>query len=403
MSEIPSPVELRRIAIGAGLDDVGVTTADPLVEARMAIEERKAAGLHGGMWFTYGRPERSTDPGRIMSGARSIVVGARRYHRAGDPSPEATQARVARYVYRREYDHLARALEVVADELRRRGWNAEVVLDDNRLVDRAVAHRAGLGWLAKNTNLISARLGSWLVLGSVVTDCPLEPGPDTSPDGCGSCNRCRVACPTGALDTAGVLDARKCLAWLVQASGTFPLEFRESLGDRLYGCDVCQEVCPVNVRTMDPGPPGQPSRGPGGDGVDTPVGWSGAATVGSEAHQSPHPEVIDLLEMSDEELMGRFGHWYIPRRRPEYLRRNALVVLGNIGDPTDPATEAVLVRCLGHEATVVRAHAVWAVRRLGLDHLFAVCGLDPSGDLEPEIRAEFESEVSSRMGQDGRP
>ncbi|HEC09641.1 MAG TPA: hypothetical protein ENI86_08750, partial [Acidimicrobiales bacterium] len=102
-------------------------------------------------------------------------------------------------------------------------------------------------------------------------------------------------------------------------------------------------------------------------------------------------------------LMESFGHWYIPRRRPEYLRRNALVVLGNIGDPSDPATESILIECLNHETAVVRAHAVWAVRRLGLDHLFPRCAMDPTAELDPEVRAEFESEVRPRIGQDGRP
>ncbi len=399
MPEIPSVEELRRAGLAAGLHDLGVTTADPLVEARRAIEERKAAGLHGGMWFTYGRPERSTDPGRILSGARSILVGVRRYHREGDPRPEANQGRVARYVYRREYEHLSRALEEVAVVLRDRGWRAEVVLDDNRLVDRAAAYRAGLGWLAKNTNLISERLGSWLVLGSVVTDCPLEAAAGVRPDGCGPCNRCRTACPTDALSTAGVLDARRCLAWLVQAPGTFPLRYREALGDRLYGCDICQEVCPVNLRTAAPGSDDAPTGASPSHG-----GWSDTGgTEGSETGISPHPDVVALLEMDDDTLLSQFGHWYIPRRRPEYLRRNALIVLGNIGDPADPATEAVLAGCLGHESAVVRAHAVWAVRRLGLDHLFPLCGLDPSDEADPDVRAEFESDVRPRIGQDGRP
>ena len=401
VSEIPSVEELRRVGVQAGLDDLGFTTAEPLVEARLAIEERKQAGLHGGMWFTYGRPDRSTDPGRILPGARSIVVGARRYHRRDDPSPEANQARVARYVYRREYEHLARALEAVAGEIRRRGWRAEVVLDDNRLVDRAVAYRAGMGWLAKNTNLISERLGSWLVLGSVVTDCPLDTEAELRPDGCGPCNRCRTACPTGALDTAGVLDARRCLAWLVQAGGTFPVQFREALGDRLYGCDICQDVCPVNTRTMSPDE--RAETGVGGGGRRAVTGGTERATVGEIEGGSPHPDVLALLAMSDEELMESFGHWYIPRRRPEYLRRNALVVLGNIGDPSDPATESILIECLNHETAVVRAHAVWAVRRLGLDHLFPRCAMDPTAELDPEVRAEFESEVRPRIGQDGRP
>ena len=125
------------------------------------------------------------------------------------------------------------------------GWRARVVADDNALVDRAAAERAGLGWFGKNSNILLPGAGSWFLLGSVVTDAPL---PTAAPvgDGCGSCRRCLSACPTGALVGPGVLDARRCLAWLLQATGVFPFEFRVALEGRIYGCDDCQDVCPAN-------------------------------------------------------------------------------------------------------------------------------------------------------------
>src|SRR5262249_9416476 len=132
--------------------------------------------------------------------------------------------------------------------LRIDGWKARVFADDNALVDREAAYRAGLGWYGKNANVLLPGAGSWFVLGSVVTDAPLLPDAAPQPDGCGACRRCIDGCPTGAIVAPGVVDARRCLAWLVQAPGDFPREFRVALGNRLYGCDDCQEVCPPNRR-----------------------------------------------------------------------------------------------------------------------------------------------------------
>ncbi|MDG2113838.1 MAG: tRNA epoxyqueuosine(34) reductase QueG, partial [Actinomycetota bacterium] len=296
--------ELRAAGLTAGADAVSVASAAPLPEARAAIEDRKGRGLHGGMHFTYGRPERSCDPGRILPGAASIVVALRRYD-GGEIEHGARDAAVGRYVARDEYGQLAVALEAMADVLRRSGAATAVVMDDNRLVDRAIAQRAGLGWLGRNTMLLHPDLGSWTVIGSVVTDAVLDADREPVDDGCGDCHRCQSACPTGALDESGVLDATRCLGWLLQAAGRFPVEYRTALGRRLYGCDDCQEVCPVNDDLQ---------------GVPVEV---------EAAPRSGPVDVVALLEADDDELMRRHSHWFIPRRRPEYLRRNALIVLAN--------------------------------------------------------------------------
>jgi epoxyqueuosine reductase len=223
------------------------------------------------------------------------------------------------------------------------------VCDDNALVDRAAAHRAGLGWFGKNTLLLLPGQGSWFVLGTVVTDAVLEPTAPVVPaqpgEGCGSCSRCLSACPTGALVAPGVLDARRCLAWLVQAEGSFPEEHRSALGGRIYGCDECQEVCPINRVADRRVPPPSPDRAGHGEvtGID----------------------LLDLLDMSDEALLATYGRWYIPRREPRYLRRNALVALGNVGDGQDPDTEAALRRWVCDPDVILAEHAQWAARRLG--------------------------------------
>jgi len=217
-----------------------------------------------------------------------------------------------------------------------------VLADDNALVDREAATRAGLGWYGKNTNVLLPGRGSWFVLGSVITDATLPAATERVADGCGPCRRCLPACPTGALVAPGVLDARRCLAALVQAPGAFPVELRAALGDRLYGCDDCQDVCPPNRVGERDRPPS-----PADEGDD------------------PWVSLLALLSQSDDQLLVHYGRWYIPRREPRYLRRNALVVLGNVGDGSDPAVAAALRGAVADADPLVRAHALWAAHRLG--------------------------------------
>jgi epoxyqueuosine reductase len=342
--------DVRELALSSGLDAVGVARAEPFLTTRRHLRERKAAGLHGGMHFTYGDPDKATDPAVALPGARSIVVGARSYERAVPPAPAGPAGRVARYSWRDNYQPLRAALGTVAERLQADGWRTRVLVDDNSLVDREAAYRAGLGWYGKNANVLLPGLGSWFVLGSVLTDARLPTAVPVA-DGCGACNRCLPACPTGALVSPGVLDARRCLAHLLQAPGAFPVEFRAALGDRLYGCDDCQEACPPNRLHDRQSPPP-------------------AAASDDEAWVP----LLEILAASDAELLARHGRWYIPRRQPRYLRRNALVVLGNVGDGDDPEVAAALQRGLADPDPLLREHAAWAAERLGRADLVAAAG-----------------------------
>lgn len=350
--------ELRRIGREAGLEGVGICDAAPFSEALQAIEDRKRAGMAAGMAFTFRRPERSTDPSVTMPGARALFVGARSYlRRPREGTGPGPNARVARYSWVDHYRPLRRALAQVARRLEQDGWRAKVLADDNALVDRAAAVRAGIGWYGKNANVLLPGRGSWFVLGSVLTDAPIAPGRPVAlvPDGCGTCHRCMSDCPTGALTGPGRLDARRCLAWLLQAAGPFPAEYRESLGDRIYGCDECQERCPVNRRAER----------------------AGAAPLAEEGSQSLLP-VLEILAAPDPELEALVGRWYIPGRDLRYVRRNALVVLGNIGSANDADVVATLVRYLSGPDPLLRAHAVWAASRIGrADLLSDVAADDP--------------------------
>jgi epoxyqueuosine reductase len=336
--------DVVRLGRSLGLDAVGVAAAEPFVSTRADLEARRAAGHDAGMGFTFRNPERSTDPTGLLPGARSIVVGARAYPPPPREASRGLRGRVAAYTTEDHYAPLRAALREIAARLKADGWRTRVMVDDNGLVDREAARRAGIGWYGKSSNLLLPERGSWFLLGSVVTTAPLEPAAELVADGCGTCRRCIDGCPTGAIVAPGVVDARRCLSWLLQAPGEFPEEHRAALGDRLYGCDDCQEVCPPNRR--QPAPEADP---PG-------------ATV----------ELLDLLAASDAELLERHGRWYLPDRDPNHLRRNALVVLGNVGDGADAATAAVIRRYLDHPSALLRSHAEWAARQLGLCAAHAV-------------------------------
>lgn len=332
---------MRSLGRDAGLAAVGFTHAEPFEEVRVVLQERKEQGLHGGMQFTYRNPERSTTPRRILDSAETLIVGAWPYAAHPRSGDEVTGLRgeVAAFAWRDHYVALRAALETMAVPLRDQGFTCRIVADDNALVDRAAAVRAGLGWAGKNSNVLLPGAGSWFVLGSIVTDAHYE-ADEPIAEQCGSCRRCIDGCPTGAIVAEGVVDARRCLAWLVQAEGDFPLEFRASLGARLYGCDDCQTVCPPS----------------GDEPVDR---------VGDEV--TSH-DLVELLELDDATLMARVGRWYIPRRDPRYVRRNALVALGNTSVDDGELRSKVRATLARHAELgdpMLAEHARWAATRWG--------------------------------------
>ena len=344
---LPTFGELTALAREHGIDHLGVAPAGVLDRARRELVARREAGFHAGMEFTFRNPDRSTDPQRAVPGARSIIVAARSYLADGEPArPAGAHARVARYAWVDHYGPLRAGLQVIARRLRTAGERAIAFADDNSVVDREVAYLGGLGWFGKNANLLVAGAGSWFVLGSVVTTAAYDEHVPAEPisDGCGSCRRCLDVCPTGAIVAPGVIDGARCLAWVLQRPGVIPVELRSAIGDRIYGCDDCQEACPPTVRL------GRRHRRP-------------LAPAGVQAWV----DVLDLLDADDESLLHRHGRWYIAGRDPRWLRRNALVVLGNVGDGGDPRTVATLARYRDSGDEVLAEHARWACERLGLE------------------------------------
>jgi epoxyqueuosine reductase len=323
--------ELSGVAEELGLDAVGAAPAAPYEETERHIRDRRARGLFADMRFTMARPEVSCHPETLLEGARTVVSAALCYWADGEEPPPG-HGRLPRYTWWDAYASLRKRL----DELGRRlGGEYRVLVDANQHVDREAAARSGVGFYGKNTMLITRHFGSWVVLGTLVTTAELEPTPPLDAD-CGSCTLCIDACPTDALDEPGVLDATRCLSYWTQSSEPFPEEQREALGDRVYGCDICQDVCPwnrgVEKRRRGEVPP-----------------------AGAE----PYVSLVDWLEAGDEELAVRYERLFVPRNDPRYLRRNALVALGNAGG------DAALARRYAEgDDPLLREQAEWALERL---------------------------------------
>jgi epoxyqueuosine reductase len=323
--------ELSRLGEELGLDVVGAAPVAPYEGTERHIHERRERGLFADMRFTMARPEESCHPETLLDGARSVVSAALSYYaEAGEPPPG--HGRLPRYTWRDAYSELREKLDALGGKL---GGAYRVFVDANQHVDREAAARAGVGFYGKNTMLITRRFGSWVVLGALVTDVELEPTPPLDLD-CGSCTLCIDACPTDALDEPGVLDATRCLSYWTQSAEPFPEPYREALGDQVYGCDICQDVCPWNR------------------GIER-------RRAGKEAppDAEPHVSLVDWLETDDEALRRRYDRLFVPRNDPRYLRRNALVALGNAGGDLSLAE-----RYAESDDPLLREHGDWALARI---------------------------------------
>ena len=323
--------ELEGLAEELGLDVVGAAPAEPYVETERHIRERRARGLFGEMRFTIAQPELSCHPERLLDGARTVVSAALCYW-APAPDPGPGEGRLPRYTWDDAYAELREKLDALG---RRLGGAYRVLVDANQHVDREAAARSGVGFYGKNTMLITRRHGSWVVLGTLVTEAAVEPTPPLDAD-CGSCTLCIEACPTDALDEPGVLDATRCLSWTTQSPGSVPEPMRVALDDRVYGCDICQDVCPWN-------------RGIEKRRADLPA--RGEAVV----------SLVDWLEREDDELRLAYDRLYVPRNDGRYLKRNALVALGNSGRPEHARA---IEPYLEHEDEMLRETAGWALERI---------------------------------------
>lgn len=338
---------------------VGVTDTAAFLETAHELRSRVEAGLHGGLGFTYGVPEQSTTPMQSFPWARSIVVVAVPYLREGDGA--VSTRHVARFADGDRYAEVRTVLTQLESVLRSFGHRTEQVYDSDQLVDRAVAVRAGVAWNGKSTMAITPGHGPWFLIGSVVTDATLEPtAPMTRT--CGTCTACIPACPTDAIVAPGVLDASRCLSAVLQRPGPIPLALRSAVGGRIYGCDDCLVACP-----------------PGHEALDSVSGAEPTLTPGQ------------VLAMADAELAAIVSAWYVPRRNMRFVRRNALVAIGNTGAPE---AVAVVAGYLGHPDRLLRCHAAWALGRLGGKHADAALVGARDAELDAAVIVEIDDALA---------
>ncbi len=346
---------------------LGVTDLAPFGATRIEIDRRVASGERGSLRFVYSDPVMSTEPARSFPWARAIVVVAVPYLTDGDGVASGglddglldAGRPVARFADGDRYASVRTVLDALVPVLESRGFRTERVFDDDRLVDRAAAVRSGVAWWGKSTMVLTPGLGPWFLIGSVVTDAPIDPTPPMERS-CGTCTACMPACPTGAIVSPGVLDARRCLAAVFQTRGPIPIELRPAAGDRVYGCDACLVACP-----------------PGHGALESyrPV---------------PVPNARDILGMSDDEIDEAFAHWYIPGRRARFVRRNAIVAMGNGAREDDLPVAAGY---LGHPDPLLRGHAAWAVARIGTPAAAAILAVAAQHESDQEVLEEIRNVI----------
>jgi len=346
---------VKGLALGLGFDLAGIAPAEPAATAGF-LREWLARGYAGEMAWLERRVEERIDPRRVLPGARSVVAVGFVYD-PGAPAPPARDAGaatpcgdVARYAGGDDYHDVLRerlralglALEAEAAEPVR--WRAYV--DTGPVLERALAARAGLGWIGKNTLLLHPRLGSYLFLGVLLTDIALPPDAP-EPDHCGSCRACLDACPTEAFPAPYVLDATRCLSYTtIELRGAIPDPLRAAQGDHLFGCDVCQEVCPWNRRAGRRVPP-------------DPLGLRARLAPRREWVQ---PSLAWVLDLDEEAWRAATRRTALRRAKHRFLLRNALVAAGNSADPA--LVPAVRRHAEGPDPLLAE-HARWALARLG--------------------------------------
>jgi epoxyqueuosine reductase len=351
-----------------GFDLVAVGPAEPADHAA-AFERWLDAGHAGTMGYLERGRDRRADPGRVLPGARSIVVCALGYFQGpaavGPPG-------VARYAWGADYHGVMEPrLRVLADTIAAcaPGTAARAYVDTGPLLERDLAARAGLGWVGKNTMLLHPALGSFFFIGTVLTTAELEADAPL-PDRCGTCTRCLDACPTDAFVGPYELDARRCIAYLtIEHRGPIPATLRSGVGGWTFGCDVCQDVCP----------------------------WNRRAPVTREAAfgARPHPPLAELLALDEVTYLDRFRGSPLKRARREGLARNAAVALGNRGARGDVAA---LTRALSHAEPIVRSHAAWALGRIRGEDARAALVAARARETDTEVLREIEQALATATG-----
>jgi len=326
---------VRRAAAELGFAACRFTTAGTL-DCGALLRDWLEAGRHGDMDYLSGDLSRRLDPKRTLAGAASVIVTAWPYQ-APAPAPDWREnlcGRIAAYTLGIDYHEELRAkLEDLAETIRSAsGLRGVCHVDAGPLVEKELARQAGIGWYGRNTNILSKNGGSYFLIACLLSEYVFVPDPPFIGDHCGDCTACVPACPTGALDSGPTIDARRCISYLtIEHRGPIDPRLRAGIGNWVFGCDICQEVCPWNPAAKAP-------------------------------DAFLNPPLVELLEMSESEYRERYRRSAVRRCKRRGLARNAAVALGNSANLA--AVEALERAACEHDETLVRSHSVWGLGRL---------------------------------------
>ena len=354
---------IRNRARELGFEKVGIARVGEAPHGRF-LGEWLDRDYHGEMAYMARSPERRTDPAKVLPGARSLVCVIKNYQSPGVHSADPRVGRISRYAWGDDYhDVLLEKLHELRRHVERLGGNAKVCVDTNAVLEKPWAQQAGLGWQGKHSNILSRDLGSWFFLGEVLTDLDLDADAPHGEEYCGTCRACIDLCPTKAIVAPYVVDSRKCIAYLtIEHRGAIPRELRPLMGNLVFGCDICQDVCP----------------------------WNKFAQVAPEREFYARegnltPSLIELMGLTRDEFNRRFKASPVKRAKHTGFLRNVAIALGNSNDPAAiPALETALF----HDEPLVRAHAAWALGRLGArEALERRRAVEPAAEVLEEIEA----------------
>ena len=367
--------QIKNLGLKSGFDLVGITSAEKFVRDEQVSIARVKSGLMDGLsWYTEDRVKKANDPGMLLEDARSIISLAVSYNTRENKNKNKITGKIARYAWGEDYhDVIKQRLRCFVEELKLLAGEdvkTRIFVDDGPMNDRAAAERAGVGWFGKNTNILTQNFGSWVFLSQVITDIELAPDLPLNKT-CGSCVICIEQCPTGAIVAPYVIDNTKCISFLtIELRDSIPRDLRHLMGDWIFGCDICQDVCPVNrkaVISLDP--------------------------KFTKLHEFSAMDLIPLLDLSQLEFNKIFKDSAIKRAKLSGFQRNVCVALGNIGDPVAvPALRKVIQT---DYPDLVRSHAAWSLGRIGGKSAMEILNSHANSEKSPEVLEEIQEAICS--------
>jgi len=368
--------DIKSIGKNLGFDDVGIAGVGKFKTDQLSAKDRVKNGLMDGLpWFTEDRAMLANTPDELLPGCKSIISVAISYYKDNEKYNDGElRGKVARYAWGLDYhDVIKKRLKLFVAEIKElvgKEFRWRIFVDDGAMNDRAAAERSGIGWFGKNSNILTASHGSWVFLGQIITDLAIAPDKPNLKT-CGDCQLCIEKCPTGAIEAPYIINNDLCISFLtIELKGVIPRNLRPLVGDWVFGCDICQDVCPVNSEVTQ-----------------------SQEKYFNKRHDFDALELLPLLSLNEEEFRVKFKNSPIKRTKLEGLKRNVCVALGNL---KDKRAIIPLLETVSDKSFVVRVHAVWALGSIGIDHITSV---QLSSALDSEEHPEVINELQNVLNK----